>query len=79
MTRFNAMEKRIPSVQQEDNASERKITPAYLRPAQAAEFLGISPSLLAKEVRKGTGPRQRRVGRVVLYSVEDLRSFMDQK
>jgi len=51
----------------------------YLRPAQAAEFLGISPSLLAKEIRKGTGPRQRRVGRVVLYSVEDLRAFMDQK
>jgi hypothetical protein len=34
-------------------ASEQKLIPAYLRPREAAEFLGISPSLLAKEVVSG--------------------------
>ncbi|HEV2687828.1 MAG TPA: helix-turn-helix domain-containing protein [Bryobacteraceae bacterium] len=60
-------------------AVEPKVTPAYLRPEQAAKFLSISPSLLVKEVRKGQGPRQRRVGRVVLYGLADLQAWMDQK
>ena len=64
------------SVQQE---AKPVIVPAFLRPQQAADFLGISPSLLAKEVRKGTGPRQRRVGRAVLFAVDDLRTFMDER
>jgi hypothetical protein len=57
----------------------KKVIPQYLRPAQAAEFLGISPSLLAKEVAKGCGPRQRRVGRAVLYSVADLHLWMETR
>jgi predicted DNA-binding transcriptional regulator AlpA len=56
-----------------------KLAPAYLRPTQAALYLGISESLLSKEVRKGKGPRQRRVGRVVLYAVADLNDYMDGK
>jgi hypothetical protein len=62
-----------------DNATDPKIIFAFLRPARAAEFLGISPSLLAKEVRKGTGPRRRRIRRAVLYAVDDLRTYMEQK
>lgn len=72
------MEKRIPFVQQEDNASERKITPTYLRPAQAAEFLGIYPYWQRKFAR-APARAKRRVGRVMLYSVEGLQAFMDQK
>lgn len=53
--------------------------PAYLRPQQAANYLGVSPSFLAKQVRKGVGPRQRRIGRVVLYAVADLQAFMEGK
>jgi predicted DNA-binding transcriptional regulator AlpA len=59
--------------------SPKKVIPQYLRPAQAAEFLGISPSLLAKEVAKGCGPRQRRIGRCVLYSVIDLNLWMETR
>lgn len=55
------------------------IIPAYLRPLQAAEFLQVSPSFLAKQVRKGLGPRQRRIGRVVLYAVADLQAYMEGK
>jgi hypothetical protein len=59
--------------------SNDKLTPAYLRPTQAALYLGISESLLSKEIRKGVGPRQRRIGRVVLYSVADLNNYMEGK
>lgn len=51
--------------------------PEFLRPREAATFLSISESLLAKLARLGTGPRQRRVGRAVLYAIADLRAFMD--
>jgi predicted DNA-binding transcriptional regulator AlpA len=57
----------------------KSIIPAYLRPEQAAQFLQVSPSFLAKQVRKGVGPRQRRIGRVVLYAVADLQAFMEGK
>lgn len=52
-------------------------TPGFLRPAAAAAYLSISPSLLAKLVRMGQGPRQRRCGRAVLYKIADLDSFME--
>ena len=57
----------------------KKVIPQYLRPVQAAEFLQVSPSFLSKQVRKGVGPRQRRIGRVVLYAVADLQAFMEGK
>jgi predicted DNA-binding transcriptional regulator AlpA len=53
--------------------------PAYLRPKQAAQYLGISHSLLAKQVRKNAGPPRRRVGRAVLYAVDDLKLWMDSR
>jgi hypothetical protein len=55
----------------------KPITPEFLRHNDAATFLGISPALLAKQVRLGSGPPRRRIGRVVLYSVADLRTWMD--
>ena len=49
----------------------------FLRQREAAAFLGISPALLAKQVRLGTGPQRRKIGRVVLYAVADLRLWME--
>jgi excisionase family DNA binding protein len=56
-----------------------KVFPAYLRPKEAAQYLGISHSLLAKQVRKNAGPPRRRVGRAVLYSVADLNAWMEAR
>lgn len=52
---------------------------AYLRHKEAAEYLRVSPALLAKQVRLGTGPPRRRIGRIVLYAVADLKTWMDAK
>lgn len=53
------------------------MTSAFLRHNEAARYLGISPSLLAKQVRLGSGPPRRRIGRVVLYAVADLNAWME--
>lgn len=53
------------------------VTPAFLRTKQAAAFLGISPALLMKQVRLGSGPPRRRIGRVVLYAIADLQAWME--
>ena len=53
------------------------IIPEFLRHKEAAKFLGVSPSLLAKQIRLGAGPPRRRVRRIVLYKVDDLRIWMD--
>jgi predicted DNA-binding transcriptional regulator AlpA len=58
------------------NASQPR---AYLSHAEAAEFLRISPALLAKMVRLADGPRRRRIGRRVLYMLEDLRIWMETR
>lgn len=46
--------------------------PALLTEAQAAEFLGLSPSSLEKLRRKSRGPVARRIGRLVRYRQADL-------
>lgn len=50
---------------------------AYLPVAEAAEYLGLSKQQLDLWRMKGGGPAHHRVGRKVLYAVEDLREFMD--
>lgn len=52
-------------------------TRAYLPVADAAEFLSLSKQQLDLWRMRGGGPAFHRVGRRCLYSVEDLRSFMD--
>jgi predicted DNA-binding transcriptional regulator AlpA len=54
-----------------------ELNPGFLRVREAARYLGISPALLAKQARLGVGPKQRRVGRAVLYAVADLQEFMN--
>jgi hypothetical protein len=47
-----------------------------LTPADAAEFLGVSVSYLAKARMTGTGPRFVKFGRSVRYRPADLEDFM---
>lgn len=51
--------------------------PEVLRPAGAAQFLGISRGKLAQWRREGIGPAWSRLGaRVIAYRLEDLRDFV---
>ena len=51
----------------------------YLRPKQAARYLGLSRSTLAKMRVYGTGPRYSKTGSVVLYAIEDLDHFVSMR
>lgn len=48
----------------------------FLNINEAATFIGMSRQTLDKWRMQGTGPAVHRVGRRVLYSVSDLRNFM---
>ena len=48
-----------------------------LRAPKAAEYLGLSPSTLAKMRLRGDGPAYSKVGpRIVVYDVDDLDSYL---
>lgn len=47
-------------------------TRRYLTPQEAADYLGLSLSNLAKRRMWGTGPRYLKLGRRVVYEIEDL-------
>lgn len=49
-----------------------------LKPEEAAEFLGRSPSTLAKTRMTGTGPRFVKLGGSVRYDIRDLEAFIAQ-
>lgn len=50
-----------------------------MRPKQAAEYLGVACQTLAKWRVTGRGPRFRKLGRIVVYTPDDLRAFVDQE
>lgn len=50
----------------------------YLRTPEAARFLGLSGRTLEKHRVFGTGPRYRKIGGRVVYTVEDLRAWADR-
>jgi len=49
----------------------------FLNIDEAAEFIGVSRQTLDKWRMDATGPAVHRVGRRVLYSIGDLRTFME--
>ncbi len=56
-----------------------KLENQKLRAPAAAEYLGSSPSTLAKWRMHGTGPRFQKLGkRIVVYDIDDLKAFADQ-
>jgi excisionase family DNA binding protein len=62
----------------EKRESRGELSPGFLRPKAAAAYLDISQSLLAKQIRLGTGPKFRKIGRAVLFKVADLDSWMEE-
>ena len=53
------------------------VPPRYLRTPEAARFLSLSHRTLEKHRTYGTGPRYRRLGGRIVYSVEDLQAWAD--
>jgi len=53
------------------------LPPRYLRTAEAARFLGLSPRTLEKHRIYGTGPAYRKIGARVVYAVADLNAWAD--
>lgn len=49
----------------------------YLNIDEAADYLNVSRPTLDKWRMEATGPAVHRIGRRVLYSIADLRAFMD--
>jgi hypothetical protein len=49
-----------------------------LKPADAAEFLGLSTSNLAKRRMTGEGPRFVKMNGAVRYDLEGLRAYVNQ-
>lgn len=52
----------------------------YIRPEEAAKFLKLSSSTLAKMRVKGTGPSYTKAGpKVVLYRTKDLCAWLESR
>ena len=47
-----------------------------LTPKEAAQFLRVSESFLAKARMRGDGPRYRKLSRAVRYSISDLLGWL---
>jgi predicted DNA-binding transcriptional regulator AlpA len=58
--------------------STTPILTKLLKPEAAAEFLGRSPSTLAKSRMTGTGPRFVKLGGSVRYDLRDLEAYITQ-
>jgi predicted DNA-binding transcriptional regulator AlpA len=56
-------------------AKPNKIDP-LLDTVEAAKFLGISPSWLAKSRMTGTGPRYLKIGEAVRYALSALHEYL---
>jgi hypothetical protein len=52
-------------------------SPRYLRTAEAARYLSLSPRTLEKHRTYGTGPAYRKIGGRVVYAVADLNAWAD--
>jgi len=52
-------------------------SPRYLRTAEAARYLSLSPRTLEKHRTYGTGPAYRKIGGRVVYVVADLNAWAD--
>lgn len=50
----------------------------YLRPGQAADYIGISQSTLAKMRVSGIGPVFSKLGRTVIYRRSDLDAWVQE-
>ncbi|MEX0344377.1 MAG: helix-turn-helix transcriptional regulator [Rhizobiaceae bacterium] len=51
--------------------------PVFLNTKQAAEYLGLRPNTLAKMRVYGNGPKFRKHGFRVLYSIDELNAWSE--
>lgn len=58
--------------------NSRNLPLRYLRTPEAARFLSLSPRTLEKHRVNGTGPRYRKLGGRVVYSIPDLQEWADR-
>jgi hypothetical protein len=56
-----------------------RFVPRYLTTDEAAEFLRLSPRTLEKQRVLGGGPRYRKFGRRVLYAIDELEGWANQR
>jgi hypothetical protein len=54
------------------------LPPRYLRTAEAARFLSLSPRTMEKHRIYGTGPAYRKIGGRVVYTISDLKTWADR-
>ena len=50
-----------------------------VRADEAAKHLGLSPSTLAKFRHYGSGPRYSKLGKAVVYALEDLDAWAESR
>ena len=56
---------------------QRPPKPVFLNTKQAADYLGLKPNTLAKMRVYGNGPKYRKHGFRVLYSIDDLNAWSE--
>ncbi len=71
---FPARENRAMS-----EAATIRTTSRYLTNEEAAQFLRLSPRTLEKHRVLGGGPRFRKFGRRVLYAIDDLERWANER
>ena len=66
-----------------ENQEQHQIMPpqkrANLREREAALHIGVAPKTLANWRSAGRGPRFSRLGRAIVYRVEDLDRFVEER
>jgi hypothetical protein len=55
------------------------VTTPFMTNRQAADFLKLSPKTLDRYRVIGGGPRFRKFGRRVIYAIEDLQAWANQR
>ncbi|MGM0574643.1 MAG: helix-turn-helix transcriptional regulator [Myxococcota bacterium] len=59
---------------------ERNESNPYLRTADAADYVGLTVSTLAKMRMRGDGPRYSKAGpRIIVYAREDLDAWLAER
>ena len=58
---------------------EQSLPPFLLDERDAADYLGLSVRLLQKYRQSGDGPVFLKIGRMVRYRVDDLRSWASER
>ena len=61
------------------DSTSRGLPPDHLTNDEAAQFLKLSPRTLEKQRVIGGGPRFRKHGRRVVYALEDLRAWSEER